>query len=225
MVYLSHSDCYRSFTMPRRKVVAPGMNSPREIFAITDTPVGLKVAAPDEFPGKVARPKYSVLENRALKSLGLNAFKPWQDALPSTLRIESNHHLLKFAPSGTFVARIPAKKNSISCRSQESPNVRQSINSVLALVGPHEQALSPGRWLSDSRADFACFFDAAHCVGVASGTDAVGFCPDGSGHPAGRYSAIGPEACARRSGDIRLDYGRDSLVLSGSGDRDLNICV
>jgi dTDP-4-dehydrorhamnose reductase len=53
----------------------------REIFAITETPVRLKIAAPDEFPAKVARPKYSVLENRALKSRGLNAFKPWSDAL------------------------------------------------------------------------------------------------------------------------------------------------
>lgn len=28
---------------------------------------------------------------------------------PSTLGIEPNHHLLKFAPSGRFVARIPAE--------------------------------------------------------------------------------------------------------------------
>jgi dTDP-4-dehydrorhamnose reductase len=53
----------------------------REIFAVTDTPVRLIAAGPNEFPAKVARPKYSVLENRALKKHGLNAFKPWQHAL------------------------------------------------------------------------------------------------------------------------------------------------
>jgi len=53
----------------------------QEIFALTDTPVRLKVAAPGEFPAKVPRPSYSVLENRALKSIGLNVFRPWQDAL------------------------------------------------------------------------------------------------------------------------------------------------
>jgi dTDP-4-dehydrorhamnose reductase len=53
----------------------------REIFALTNTPVDLQVAGPNEFPAKVARPAYSVLENRALKQQGLNAFKPWQKAL------------------------------------------------------------------------------------------------------------------------------------------------
>ena len=63
----------------------------REIFAITDTPVRLKVAGPDEFPAKVPRPKYSVLENQALKRKGLNIFKPWQDGLHKYLgnRIKS----------------------------------------------------------------------------------------------------------------------------------------
>jgi dTDP-4-dehydrorhamnose reductase len=90
IVQLSHSDCYGLY-----HATAEGSCSwyefAREIFAITDTPVRLKVAAPDEFPAKVARPKYSVLENRALKSHGLNAFKPWQDALHKYLgnRIKS----------------------------------------------------------------------------------------------------------------------------------------
>ena len=57
----------------------------REIFALTGTAVRLKVASPDEFPAKVPRPKYSVLENAALKSRGLNVFKPWQDALRTYL--------------------------------------------------------------------------------------------------------------------------------------------
>jgi len=80
IVQLSRSDCYGLY-----HATAEGSCSwyefAREIFAITDTPARLKVAAPGEFPAKVARPTYSVLENRALKSRGLNAFKPWQDAL------------------------------------------------------------------------------------------------------------------------------------------------
>jgi len=84
MVQLSRSDCYGLY-----HATAEGSCSwyefAREIFLLTDTPVRLKVAAPDEFPAKVARPKYSVLENRALKSRGLNAFKPWQDGLQKYL--------------------------------------------------------------------------------------------------------------------------------------------
>jgi dTDP-4-dehydrorhamnose reductase len=53
----------------------------REIFALTDMKVNLQVAGPNEFPAKVARPNYSVLENHALKGQGLNAFKPWQVGL------------------------------------------------------------------------------------------------------------------------------------------------
>lgn len=59
----------------------------REIFAITHTPVKLHVAGGNEFPTKVARPKYSVLENRALKLRGLNTFKPWQEGLREYLGI------------------------------------------------------------------------------------------------------------------------------------------
>jgi dTDP-4-dehydrorhamnose reductase len=53
----------------------------REIFAYTNTKVELKVALPNEFPAKVPRPAYSVLENHELKARGLNIFGPWQDAL------------------------------------------------------------------------------------------------------------------------------------------------
>ena len=58
----------------------------REIFAMTDTPVRLHVASPNEFPAKVPRPKYSVLENQALKARGLNIFKPWQEGLQAYLK-------------------------------------------------------------------------------------------------------------------------------------------
>jgi dTDP-4-dehydrorhamnose reductase len=52
-----------------------------EIFRLTNTKVMLEMAGPNEFPMKVRRPTYSVLENRALKSRGLNVFKPWQAGL------------------------------------------------------------------------------------------------------------------------------------------------
>lgn len=84
IVELSRSDCYGLY-----HATAEGRCSwyefAREIFALTGTSVRLNVAAPGEFPAKVARPSYSVLENRALKDRGLNAFKPWQDGLQKYL--------------------------------------------------------------------------------------------------------------------------------------------
>jgi dTDP-4-dehydrorhamnose reductase len=62
----------------------------REIFALTDTNVNLKAAGPNEFPAKVPRPKYSVLENRGLKLLGLNTFRPWQEGLRDYLGISQS---------------------------------------------------------------------------------------------------------------------------------------
>lgn len=53
----------------------------REIFTVANVPVRLKVAGPNEFPSKVPRPTYSVLENRGLKNHGLSVFKPWQEGL------------------------------------------------------------------------------------------------------------------------------------------------
>jgi len=62
----------------------------REIFALTGTKVVLEAAAPGEFPAKVPRPKYSVLENKALKSHGLNRFRPWQEGLRSYLDVRKS---------------------------------------------------------------------------------------------------------------------------------------
>ena len=80
MVVLSRSDCWGLY-----HATAEGSCSwyefACEIFALTDTHVNIKVAAPNEFPSRVPRPKYSVLENRRLKSYGLNVFRPWQDGL------------------------------------------------------------------------------------------------------------------------------------------------
>ena len=90
IVRLSRSDSYGLY-----HATAEGSCSwyefAREIFDVTATKVKLRVAAPGEFPAKVPRPMYSVLENRALKNHGLNTFQPWQVALHSYL--ENRHNL------------------------------------------------------------------------------------------------------------------------------------
>jgi dTDP-4-dehydrorhamnose reductase len=58
----------------------------QEIFALTNTKVTLEIARPDEFPAKVPRPRYSVLENAALKAHHMNTFKPWQAGIREYLR-------------------------------------------------------------------------------------------------------------------------------------------
>jgi dTDP-4-dehydrorhamnose reductase len=55
------------------------------IFELTATRVALEPALPGEFGAKVTRPKYSVLENRALKSKSLNLFGHWKDGLKAYL--------------------------------------------------------------------------------------------------------------------------------------------
>ncbi len=55
------------------------------IFEITGSKVRLERARPGEFPAKVPRPKYSVLENAALKRAGLNAFTHWRQGLEQYL--------------------------------------------------------------------------------------------------------------------------------------------
>jgi dTDP-4-dehydrorhamnose reductase len=57
----------------------------REIFHATGTTVRLEKADPGEFPAKVQRPKYSVLENHALKTAQLNVFTDWRQALADYL--------------------------------------------------------------------------------------------------------------------------------------------
>jgi dTDP-4-dehydrorhamnose reductase len=51
------------------------------IFELEGVNTKVAVASPNEFPAKVPRPKYSVLENRALKALGLNSLKSWREGL------------------------------------------------------------------------------------------------------------------------------------------------
>jgi dTDP-4-dehydrorhamnose reductase len=80
MVRLSGSDAYGLY-----HTTAEGSCSwyefAREIFTLTSTKVNLQAAGPNEFPAKVPRPKYSVLENRGLKTHGLNIFRPWREGL------------------------------------------------------------------------------------------------------------------------------------------------
>ena len=59
----------------------------QEIFALTGTRVNLKSAGVNEFPGKVPRPGYSVLENTGLKRVGLNLFQSWQNGLREYLGV------------------------------------------------------------------------------------------------------------------------------------------
>ncbi|HZD94820.1 MAG TPA: sugar nucleotide-binding protein, partial [Candidatus Sulfotelmatobacter sp.] len=51
------------------------------IFELTGARVRLERAQPGEFPAKVPRPKYSILENMALKKRSLNVFTTWKDGL------------------------------------------------------------------------------------------------------------------------------------------------
>jgi dTDP-4-dehydrorhamnose reductase len=57
----------------------------RAIFDLTGTKVRLERARPGDFPVKVPRPKYSVLENAALKARSLNAFSDWRNGLQNYL--------------------------------------------------------------------------------------------------------------------------------------------
>jgi dTDP-4-dehydrorhamnose reductase len=56
-----------------------------EIFARAGLPVRCRVAGPDEFPAKVPRPAYSVLENAGLNQAGLNQFRHWREGLHAYL--------------------------------------------------------------------------------------------------------------------------------------------
>ncbi|MBN2346771.1 MAG: dTDP-4-dehydrorhamnose reductase [Candidatus Aminicenantes bacterium] len=63
-----------------------------EIFRLSRSPVRLNKAAPGEFPAKVSRPKYSVLENGHLQRQGLNVMAPWPQALAEYLREKHGIH-------------------------------------------------------------------------------------------------------------------------------------
>jgi dTDP-4-dehydrorhamnose reductase len=56
------------------------------IFDLTGIKVRLERANPGEFPAKAPRPKYSVLENAALKRKSLNVFRQWKEGLKNYLK-------------------------------------------------------------------------------------------------------------------------------------------
>jgi dTDP-4-dehydrorhamnose reductase len=56
-----------------------------EIFNYTKTKVNLTKANSTDFPAKVNRPKYSVLENAYLKTLGINIMPHWKTSLHNYL--------------------------------------------------------------------------------------------------------------------------------------------
>jgi dTDP-4-dehydrorhamnose reductase len=56
------------------------------IFEITGVQANLQKARPGEFPSKVARPSYSVLENANLKALGSDVMPHWRDGLERYLK-------------------------------------------------------------------------------------------------------------------------------------------
>ena len=56
-----------------------------KIFELTGASIKLSAAAPGEFPAKVPRPNYSVLENGGLKAKGLNIMSHWQEGLQKYL--------------------------------------------------------------------------------------------------------------------------------------------
>jgi dTDP-4-dehydrorhamnose reductase len=57
-----------------------------QIFKLSGVKVKLSIAGPNEFPMKVPRPKYSVLENSGLKALGLDIMPNWEDGLQRYLK-------------------------------------------------------------------------------------------------------------------------------------------
>jgi dTDP-4-dehydrorhamnose reductase len=67
----------------------------QKIFEFTGKKVNLRIAAPNEFPAKVSRPKYSVLENQRLKALGMNRLQSWESGLESYLASTHRTHYVK----------------------------------------------------------------------------------------------------------------------------------
>jgi dTDP-4-dehydrorhamnose reductase len=65
----------------------------REIFRATGTTVCLERADPGEFPAKVPRPKYSVLENQRLKSAQLSVYTDWRQGLEDYLAARNQEEI------------------------------------------------------------------------------------------------------------------------------------
>jgi dTDP-4-dehydrorhamnose reductase len=66
-----------------------------EIFKVANVRADVQIAGPNESPAKVPRPKYSVLENRGLKRVGLNTFEAWPAGLQQYLNQRFGCRLLR----------------------------------------------------------------------------------------------------------------------------------
>lgn len=86
---LSRSDCHGLYHATAEESCS-WYQFASEIFQATGTKVKLQVASSKDFPAKVPRPKYSVLENRALKLNGINTLKPWRAGLHEYLGVAKN---------------------------------------------------------------------------------------------------------------------------------------
>jgi dTDP-4-dehydrorhamnose reductase len=84
IVCLSHSDRYGLYHATAEQSCS-WYEFAREIFSVAEVEVKLEIAAPGEFLAKAPRPHYSVLENRGLKSIGLNLFACWKTGLQQYL--------------------------------------------------------------------------------------------------------------------------------------------
>lgn len=60
-----------------------------EIFKLKEIDVKVNKVTSEEFVRPAKRPKYSVLDNVNLKKLGMNTFRPWQEALEEYLEIDA----------------------------------------------------------------------------------------------------------------------------------------
>ena len=76
----------------------------RTIFDLSGVKTRLERARPGEFPAKVRRPRYSVLENAALKRRSLNRFGPWRGGLQDYL---ARREQVRSAAKGSLVPDRP----------------------------------------------------------------------------------------------------------------------
>ena len=58
----------------------------KAIFDLLNMEINLRRTSSTEFPSPAKRPSYSVLENRALKHLGIDKMRDWKEALSACLR-------------------------------------------------------------------------------------------------------------------------------------------
>ncbi len=91
IVCLSRSDAYGLYHATSENSCS-WYEFAREIFSLAGVGVKLEAAGPGEFPSKTPRPHYSVLENRGLKSIGLNLFACWKTALQQYLSGSTTAH-------------------------------------------------------------------------------------------------------------------------------------